>query len=316
LLTNLRPDHLARHPSMESYADIKRRLFVRGPRGVELAVLGADDELGRSLAAEVSRRGGEVARFGRAPEAEYRLLDCGWTLTSGWALAQTPDGRVRIETRLPGAHNAENALAALAAARGLGMELEPALAGLAQAKGVPGRFELIEEGQPFDVIVDFAHTPDGMAALLGAVRRIADARQGARVHVVIADAGHRPKPLRVPLGAAAGGLAERVIVTHGNPRGEPIEAPLSPLEEGARSAGRASVEVVRGRREAFRHAFATAGEGDLVVIPGRGVRGMITTTDGGEPIPFDDRTVAREELRALLGRRGTAGQSRVATTRA
>jgi UDP-N-acetylmuramoyl-L-alanyl-D-glutamate--2,6-diaminopimelate ligase len=279
-------------------------------------VVNADDELGRTLARDVSARGGEVIRFGHAPEAEYRLRDARWTLTSGWAEADTPDGPVSIETRLPGDHNAENAVAALAAARALGFELESALAALSRAEGVPGRFELIEEGQPFDVIVDFAHTPDGMAAVLGAVRRIAEARRGARVHVVIADAGHRPSALRVPLGAAAGRLAERVIVTHGNPRGEPIEAPLSPLTEGARSARRASVEVVLGRREAFRHAFATAGEGDLVVIPGRGARPVISTPDGGEPTPFDDRTVAREELRALLRRRGTAGQPRVATTRA
>jgi UDP-N-acetylmuramyl tripeptide synthase len=124
--------------------------------------------------------------------------------------------------------------------------------------------------------------------------------------------------LRVPLGAAAGGLANRVIVTEGNLRGEPREESVAPLNEGARSAGRAAVELVLDRREAFRQAFATAAEHDLVVLVGRGARATISKTVArDQPIPFDDRTVAREELRALLrGPDPKDGQSRVATMRA
>jgi UDP-N-acetylmuramoyl-L-alanyl-D-glutamate--2,6-diaminopimelate ligase len=312
LLTNLRPDHLVRHADMEAYAACKRRLFVRGDRGVELGVLNADDGLGRSLAAELSKLGREVVLFGRSAAADFRLRACGWTLTSGWVELETPDGELRLDSRLPGPHNAENVTAALAAARALGFELPAAVSAIARAGGVPGRFERIEEGQPFDVIVDFAHTPDAIEAVLTTVRAIADARRG-RVHAVLGDAGHRPKVLRVPLGEAAGRLADRLIVTEGNLKGEPLAASVLPLSRGARAGGRAELELVPRRREAIRHAFATADEPDLVVLLGRGARPRILRTASAGWIPFDDRAVAREELRRLFRPESRRPHSRAAT---
>jgi UDP-N-acetylmuramoyl-L-alanyl-D-glutamate--2,6-diaminopimelate ligase len=305
VLTNLRPDHLVRHPGMDAYAACKRRLFVRDERTVELAVLNADDDLGRALSDDVSERGGTVLGFGRSSEAEYRLSRCGWTLTSAWLEVQTPDGALRLDTRLPGPHNAANVMAALAAARGLGFEMDAVVEGLTNAEGVPGRFELIDEGQPFDVIVDFAHTPDAMDAVLRTVRQVADARRTARVHAVLGDAGHRPAVLRVPLGEAAGRLVDRLILTEGNLQGEPVAASVLPLMRGALAGGRAAVELVLDRHEAIRRVLATASEGDLVVLLGRGARSRIRKSPYEDGAPFDDRVVAREELQS---------QSRAATT--
>lgn len=298
VLTNVGLDHLVRHRTVAAYAEVKRKLFVRGSRAVPLAVLNADDRRGRSLAAELAEGDSTVLRFGRAPDAEFRLLDCGWTLTSGWLRAQTPAGPLRLNTRLPGAHNASNALAAVALCHGLGIEQGKTAYAIERAAGVPGRFELIDEGQPYDLIVDFAHSPDAIRAVLLALRTLVSERPSSRLHAVISASGVHSRGIRRPMGVAAGTLADHVIVTEGNPRGDPAIETAGPLVAGARSTGNRAVEFVPRRRAAIEIAVAAARPGDVVAILGRGAMPRLITDLSGDGEEFDDRTVARE---AILG---------------
>jgi UDP-N-acetylmuramyl tripeptide synthase len=295
VLTNLRPDHLERHETLTAYAGVKRRLFVRGDRAAGIAVLDARDPVGALFALEVEARGGRAVRVGSEAGADVRLLGAGWSLTEARLLISLRGERLDVRTRLPGPHNAGNALLALAAADALGLELERILDVLERTPGIPGRFEPIDAGQDFDVIVDFAHTPDALAAVLGVARGFADDR-GTRVHVVICDAGHRTAALREPFGRTAASLADHVVVTEGSSGRVPTADIVAPLLRGALGARRAGVEHVADRRAAFRAAFAGAGAGDIVLIAGRGAIPVLQTGPDGAGIPFDDRQVAREEL--------------------
>jgi UDP-N-acetylmuramyl tripeptide synthase len=310
VLTNLRVDHVDRHPTMRRYAAVKRRLFVRGRRAVRLAVLPADDSFGATLAREVAARGGDALRFGRGPDADYRLVACDWTTRSAQLDAETPDGPVHLAHRLPGEHNALNVLAAVAAARGLGIGWDSITAALARTACVPGRFEAIDAGQPFDAVVDFAHTPDAVDAVLRTARAVA-ARRGGRVLALVSTAGQRPRALAEPMGAAAGRLADLVVVTAGSLRGATAPQLIEPVLAGARSAKAAAVEVVADRRLAIRHALAAAGDHDVVMLLGRGARPTLALTSAGDGAPFDDRQVAREELELLLSGRGQPGHATI-----
>ncbi len=298
VLTNVGLDHLVRHRTLAAYAEVKRRLFVRGSRAVPLAVLNADDQRCRRLAAEID--GGErtVIRFGRHRDAEFRLLGCGWTLPSAWLEAQTPAGPLRLNTRLPGAHNASNALAAFALCHGLGIDFDATATAIEQMPGVPGRWEVLDEGQSFDVIVDCAHSPDAILAVLQALRAIVSRRPSSRLHAVISASGVHTGRIRWPMGVAAGRLADRVIVTEGNPRGDPVIATAGPVVAGARSTGNRAVELVPRRRAAIETAIANARPGDVVAILGRGAMTRLITGLSGDGEEFDDRVVAREAIRA------------------
>ena len=147
------------------------------------------------------------------------------------------------------------------------------------------------------MIVDFAHTPDALRAVAGAVRRVLRGRPEARLHAVFGDAGHRPPELRRPYAELAARLADRVIVTEGSRRGHSLETITAPLLAGAEAARHAAVEWVPERRVAIRRALATAAPGDVVLVLGRGAQPRLTRTSDGAGIPFDDRDVVRQELR-------------------
>jgi UDP-N-acetylmuramoyl-L-alanyl-D-glutamate--2,6-diaminopimelate ligase len=313
VLTNLRNDHLDRHRTMRDYAVCKRRLFVRGDRTTSLAVLPADDRFGRALARELSGHDATVLRFGAERGAEFRLTGCDWTARSARVRADTPDGAFDLEHRLPGEHNAMNVLAAVAAARGLGIAWDAIATALERTPGVPGRFEEVDAGQPFDVIVDFTQTPDAVEAVLGAARAIA-ARRGGRVLALVSTAGHRPAMLSPLIGEATGRLADLVVVTAGSLRGARVEEVVDPVADGARTAAAGHVEVEPDRRLAIRRVLEAAREDDFVAILGRGARATLSTHVSAEDgMPFDDRQVAREEIERLLGGRAQAAR---ATTRA
>jgi UDP-N-acetylmuramoyl-L-alanyl-D-glutamate--2,6-diaminopimelate ligase len=314
VLTNLRNDHLDRHRTMRRYAACKRRLFVRGERTTRLAVLPADDRFGTSLARELSGGDVTVLRFGCHRGAEFRLTSCDWTARSGRLLADTPDGSVELEHRLPGEHNAMNVLAAVAAARGLGIAWDAIAAALARTPGVPGRFETVDAGQPFDVIVDFTQTPDAVEGVLRAGRVIA-ARRGGRVLALVSTSGHRPPMLSPLIGEATARLADLVVVTAGSLRAARVEDVVGPVADGARSAAAGRVEVEPDRRLAIRRVLEAARQGDFVAILGRGARATLSTHVSAEDgTPFDDRQVAREEIERLLS--GRASQAATATMRA
>jgi UDP-N-acetylmuramoyl-L-alanyl-D-glutamate--2,6-diaminopimelate ligase len=252
LFTNLTQDHLDFHGTMEEYFAAKRALFEQA----EHAVVNVGDDWGRRLAAEL-------------PHATTFSPD---------------DSLPDLELRLRGAFNRTNALGAVAAARALGIDDAAIRAGIGSVAGVPGRFEPVDEGQPFSVIVDYAHTPDSLANMLTAARGLGD----GRLLVVFGAGGDRDREKRPLMGAVARSLADRAIVTTDNPRSEDPAAIAAEVSVG-------ELEVIVDRRAAIETAIEAAEPGDVIVIAGKGDDREMEISGG--TVPFDDREVARAALR-------------------
>src|SRR3954454_2745516 len=265
VFTNLSQDHLDFHGDMESYFEAKRQLFLAEPR--PLGVVNVGDDYGRRLAQEL-------------PEA----------ITFSAADATALDG---IDLKLRGRFNVENALGALYAARSLGIDDDAIRRGLESVRGVPGRFESVDVGQPFHVIVDYAHKPDALEKVLRAARELAGERH---VICVVGAGGDRDRGKRTVMGRLASELADVAIVTSDNPRSEDPEAIAAEIVSGA--AG--EVEVELDRAAAIGRAVALAEPGDVVLIAGKGAEQGQEFAD--RTVPFDDREAAKEALRALEAR--------------
>jgi len=278
IFTNLTQDHLDFHPSMEDYFAAKRRLFDARP-GV--CVVNVDDPHGARLAAGLD---GEVVTVGLDAGADMRATDVEFDLHgSTFRLDGT-----ELRSPLPGRFNVLNVLGAVAAVRALGVDDRTIAAALPRAGRVPGRFEPVDEGQPFAVLVDYAHTPDSLENVLRAARPLA---RGA-VWCVFGCGGDRDRDKRPLMGRVAAALADTVVVTSDNPRSEAPEAIIAQVAAGAPDP----VEVIVDRREAIARAVEGAREGDVVVIAGKGHE-QGQELAGGVKVPFDDVAVAREALR-------------------
>ncbi|MFZ0091942.1 MAG: UDP-N-acetylmuramoyl-L-alanyl-D-glutamate--2,6-diaminopimelate ligase [Solirubrobacteraceae bacterium] len=282
IFTNLTQDHLDFHPTMEDYFAAKRMLFVEGRPGA--AVVNVDDPYGARLAGELT---GAIT-FALHGDAAYRATEVHTDLTGARFTVQTPDGELALRSPLRGEFNVANVLGALAVGRVLGVGLDTCAAAIATAGQVPGRFETVDEGQPFAVLVDYAHTPDSLENVLRAARELSD----GRLHVVFGCGGDRDRGKRPVMGEIARRLADRVIVTSDNPRSEDPEAIIAEILDGA---GR-DVSHDADRRTAIAAAIADAAAGDVVVIAGKGHEQGQEFHDGRK-IAFDDVTVAREILR-------------------
>jgi UDP-N-acetylmuramoyl-L-alanyl-D-glutamate--2,6-diaminopimelate ligase len=284
VFTNLSQDHLDLHGTMEEYFAAKRRLFT-GPAPPPAAV-NIGDAWGRRLA-------DDLEDLHRAPlvtfaldEAEVRPEN----LDVGAGGSRFNAAGIEIETRLRGRFNVENVLGAVAAGLLLDVDEDAIAEGIASVTDVPGRFEAIDEGQPFAVIVDYAHTPDSLATVLDAARDLGP----GRVIVVFGAGGDRDRGKRPLMGKVAADLADVTIVTSDNPRSE---EPLAIIQDVLQGAG-VDVEIDPDRRSAIARAMALAEEGDIVVIAGKGhEQGQDV---GGVVSPFDDREVARETLRSRM----------------
>jgi UDP-N-acetylmuramoyl-L-alanyl-D-glutamate--2,6-diaminopimelate ligase len=284
IFTNLTQDHLDFHPSMEEYFLAKRLLFCRDePPGT--AVVNVDDPYGARLAAELH----DPVTFGLHRGAFYRAVGLRSGLHGTTFTLQAQDGELELSSPLRGEFNVYNVLGAFAGARALGVSAECCAATIATAGQVPGRFETVDEGQPFAVLVDYAHTPDSLENVLRAARSLTD----KRVHVVFGCGGDRDRGKRPLMGEIAKRLADRVIVTSDNPRSEAPEAIIAEILSG--SAG--DIEHDADRREAIAEAIAGAHPGDVLVIAGKGHE-QGQEFEAGRKIPFDDVSVAREVLRA------------------
>jgi len=282
VFTNLTRDHLDFHGDMETYFQAKRRLFTGAappPAAVNVA-----DPYGRRLAAELAdAHRAPVVTFGLAADAEIRPESIELTPTA----TRLRVSGIDLESRLLGRFNAENILGAVAAATLLDVDDDDIASGVAALDGVPGRFEAVDEGQPFGVVVDYAHTPDSLDNVLAAARTMTD---GA-VIVVFGAGGDRDRTKRPLMGKVAVDGADRVIVTSDNPRSE---QPLAIIQDVLQGAG-TDVEVDPDRRSAIARALSLAEPGDVVVIAGKGhEQGQEID---GEKLPFDDRDVARRLLR-------------------
>jgi UDP-N-acetylmuramoyl-L-alanyl-D-glutamate--2,6-diaminopimelate ligase len=300
LFTNLTQDHLDFHADMEEYFESKRLLFGIGPK---TAIVNVDDPYGQRLAREFdcvtfSAAGADADLVATDVSLSARGAEFTVTLGSTGLKATYMDafrpvgGGFRVATPLPGDFNVANALGALAAALALGVEPDAAAAGLAQAAPPPGRFEPIDEGQPFSVLVDYAHTPDSLENVLRAARRLGD----GRVISVFGAGGDRDRGKRPLMGRAGAELSDLAIVTSDNPRSEEPEAIVAEVAAGATGGGEVEIEV--DRRTAIALALSRAEPGDTVVIAGKGHE-QGQEFEAGRKVPFDDRDVAREELRRL-----------------
>jgi UDP-N-acetylmuramoyl-L-alanyl-D-glutamate--2,6-diaminopimelate ligase len=250
VFTNLTQDHLDFHGTMDEYYAAKEALFAQAER----AVVNVADEWGRRLAESLPA-----------------------------ARTFTPDDELgEIDLKLRGRFNRANALGAVWAARELGIGEDAIRSGIESLDGVPGRFESVEAGQPFAVIVDYAHTPDSLENVLRTAREL-----GGRLTVVFGAGGDRDRDKRPLMGRVAGRLADRVIVTTDNPRSEDPAAIAAEIAEGR-------LEIVLDRRRAIEAALSAARPGDVVVIAGKGADTDMELAD--RRIPFDDRQVAREVL--------------------
>lgn len=293
ILTNLALDHVNWHPSMEHYGAAKRKLFLGPGRVVPVAALNADFELGRGIAAAVEGRGAIALRYGRAPDAAYRIRGCRWELREAEATVDTPHGPLRLTTRLPGFHNAANATAALALADGLGLPRGTTLATLAAAPPVPGRFEVVDVDRPFDVVVDHAYTAESVTETLATMRALVSRREG-RLLTVFGMIGRVGPLIGSESGAAARERSDHLVLSGVSFRGEPRLVTLAAVAAGARAARGGSLEIVLDRREAIARAMAIARPGDLVAVLGRGPTGSEATDARGGSRPLDDREVVRE----------------------
>jgi UDP-N-acetylmuramoyl-L-alanyl-D-glutamate--2,6-diaminopimelate ligase len=292
VFTNLTQDHLDFHDTMEAYFLAKRRLFERpGPQvlaavgggGDPVSVINVDDEYGRRLAAGV-----RCVTFAIDREAGYRARDVRFDLTGSRFRCETPGGELELSSPLPGLFNVQNVLGAVAAARELGVDARAISAALPRFGRVPGRFEPVDEGQDFGVLVDYAHTPDSLENVLRAARELTR----GRLHVVFGAGGNRDRGKRPLMGDAARRLADRVIVTSDNPRSERPDAIIAEILEGAGPRA----EQATDRRLAITLAVATAEPGDVVVIAGKGHE-QGQEFENGRKEPFDDVAVVREALR-------------------
>jgi UDP-N-acetylmuramoyl-L-alanyl-D-glutamate--2,6-diaminopimelate ligase len=288
IFTNLTPEHLDYHHSMEAYFEAKASMFDESR--VAVAVVNRGDPWGQVLIDRLQSSG---------------LRQVGYSIDDAADVELRP-GRSRfvwegeqISLRVGGRFNIVNAIAAATCARELGVPPDVIANGLGNVDGIPGRFQSVEAGQPFSVIVDYAHTPDGLVKALSAARELS----AGRLIVVFGAGGDRDHEKRPLMGSAAARLADLAIVTSDNPRSEDPVAIIEQILAGA--AGTANVVVEPDRASAISAAVANASEGDIVVIAGKGhERGQEI---GGSILPFDDTEAARSAIERILSSRQDEG---------
>ncbi|MFC3798174.1 UDP-N-acetylmuramoyl-L-alanyl-D-glutamate--2,6-diaminopimelate ligase [Cohnella sp. GCM10012308] len=300
IFTNLTQDHLDYHVTMEAYADAKGLFFSRlgndygaGPEDRSFAVLNADDPVSAKFAKLTAA---EIVAYGIEREADVRAKNVRISSRGTSFDVETFRGSRSVQLRMVGKFNVYNALASLSAALCEGIGLDAAVASLEAVPGVPGRVEALDEGQPYAVVVDYAHTPDGLDNVLRAVREIAE----GRVICVFGCGGDRDRTKRPIMGKIAAGLADVLLVTSDNPRSEDPLAILRDIEAGLKEdavdPGRYELEPDRGA--AIHKAVEMAGPGDVVLIAGKGHETYQII--GGVTHDFDDRLTARDAIRSTM----------------
>lgn len=286
---NLTQDHMDYHGEMETYFQIKKQLFT-GHCGhlSDSVVINIDDPFGARLLGEISadRR---LVTFGFNSEALVRAVNVELGQEGSVFEVQWPEGRGRVSTGLPGNYNVSNVLAALAIAYAQGRSLEDLLPKVERFSGVPGRMEKVQEGQPFQVLVDYAHTDDALRNALSMLRPITP----GRLLVVFGCGGDRDRSKRPKMVQAVQRFADYAWATADNPRKEPLEQIFDDMKRGIQNVD--TITFVEERRSAIGHALDAAGAGDCVLIAGKGHETFQEFAD--MVAPFDDRQVARDWLR-------------------
>jgi UDP-N-acetylmuramoyl-L-alanyl-D-glutamate--2,6-diaminopimelate ligase len=316
ILTNLTHEHLEFHGSWEAYRDAKRSLFARlavgeanpakpSPGWPRTGILNADDPSFELFAETTRAAGARVLSYGRSRGADLRLRrvrDDGRRLRLSW---DGPNGRRRVALRLAGRFNALNALAAAALGVTLDLDPEAVTAGLEGPTRVPGRMERVELGQPFGVVIDYAHSPNALATALDELAPAARARGGALI-AVFGSGGERDLAKRPMMGRVAAERCRLVIATDEDPRDEDPMAIIEAIAGGAEAAGAVrgeSLLLIRDRHEAVAAAIRAARPGDVVLLAGKGHEHNILLAHGAE-IAWDERAAAVDALATLGYRAG------------
>lgn len=310
LFTNLSPDHLDYHGSMESYFEAKKRLF--SPDLSRKAVVCCDDEWGRRLASEIAEAsevggahphptGGVVAETSETSEREVEVTRCSINdaevIRSGVSSTRFRWKGMDVQMPIGGRMNVSNAVLAGEAAIALGVERQSVKAGLEQLPSVPGRFEVVAR-EPFTVIVDFAHSPGSLQSLLASARPLLG--EGSRLNLVFGCGGDRYRGKRSAMGRIAAEGADRVFITSDNPRSEEPRKIADQIRSGVRQAAARRgflCEVESDRRKAIARALSSASEGDVVLIAGKGHE--TSQAFDGESVYFSDQETAEELMSAI-----------------
>ena len=286
VVTTVTSEHLEFHGTIEAYRAAKAKLVEEAP----IAVLNADDS---SFDAFRARARDRVVTYGVDADADLRATDLEADATGTRFHLDAPSWRGSVRIAMPGRFNVANALATLAAGFALGLDLETAARTLGDTAGVPGRMQRVEAGQPFTVIVDYAHTADALRKALEMLRPLTE----GRLMVVFGSAGERDGTKRAPMGRVAAELADLVVITDEDPRLEDSHLVNEQIADGARSRGARDGEslwVIDDRREAIGHAIGLARAGDVILLAGKGHERSIIY--GTEKRPWDEADVARQAL--------------------
>jgi UDP-N-acetylmuramoyl-L-alanyl-D-glutamate--2,6-diaminopimelate ligase len=316
IFTNLTHEHLELHGSFEAYRAAKLRLFealragdanpakvVAGRPWPKVAILNRDDPAMPWFEAAARGAGAATLSYGMGPAADIRATAVEEDAHRLRVRYASPSGEGTLELRLAGRFNVHNALAVVALGEALGLDPAAVRRGLEGVTGIPGRMERIEAGQPFGVIVDYAHSPASLAGVLDLLAPVAAARSGGLI-AVFGSAGERDTAKRAAMGRIAGERCRLVVATDEDPRGEDRQAIVEEIVRGAEAVGRrrdVDVLAIVDRRAAIETAFERARPGDVVLLAGKGHERTILYAD--HALPWDEARVAREVL-ATMGWNG------------
>jgi UDP-N-acetylmuramoyl-L-alanyl-D-glutamate--2,6-diaminopimelate ligase len=310
ILTNLSHEHLDLHGSFEAYRAAKLSLFERlagrdpspGSKAIgwpRVGVVNADDPSAALFSAVTREAGARLITYGTDPRADVRATRVEEDSRALRLTFVAPDGGATLELRLAGRFNAHNALAVVALGQALDLPPDAVRAGLESVEGVPGRMQRIDVGQPFGIIVDYAHSPASLRTVLDLLAPVAAARGGDLI-AVFGSAGERDTAKRPMMGRIAGDRSRLVVATDEDPRGEDPEQILDEIARGAEQAGRIrgrDLLLIPDRRAAIAAAFERARPGDVVLLAGKGHERTILYADG--PMPWDEAGIARAVLAEL-----------------
>jgi UDP-N-acetylmuramyl-tripeptide synthetase len=295
VFTNLTPEHLDYHGTMENYFVAKRKLFDGSvgspPKGVAINL---DDPRAGELVNVALSNSSRVLTYGFDDAADIRAQSFSLALNGLHFVASTPVGNLPLTSPLVGRPHVCNILAAMAVGLLLDFDVDVIVRGISTCQRVPGRFEVVDKGQNFAVVVDYAHTHDALQNVLETARALTP----YRIITLFGCGGDRDLTKRAPMGEVAAQLSDLVIVTSDNPRTEDPEAVIGDIEMGLQRVGKPYLKIV-DRREAIWRAIQEARPGDLVLLAGKGHETYQILKD--RTIPFDDRIVAREAIRQRLG---------------
>jgi UDP-N-acetylmuramoyl-L-alanyl-D-glutamate--2,6-diaminopimelate ligase len=307
ILTNLTHEHLEFHGTWEAYRDAKLSLFERlaagpanPPKGrPKVAVVNADDPSAGLFAGVGQEAGARVITYGTDPAADVRAVRVEEDARRLRIDLVDPSGEARLDLRVAGRFNVHNALAVVALGAAWGLDPAAVRSGLEAVESVPGRMERIEAGQPFGVVVDYAHSPASLEGVLDLLAPLAASRGGELI-AVFGSAGERDVAKRPMMGRIAGERCRLVVVTDEDPRGEEPEAILDEIAAGAEAAGKRrdhDLLLIPDRAAAIEAAFERARPGDIVLLAGKGHERSILYASG--PVPWNEREAALAALAAL-----------------